>query len=202
MAKKARVYDGTAWQELASAQTDLTAYSTTAQMNTAITAASGLTLISTTSVTVAAAAISVNDCFSATYDNYFAIVELTPVSTGTLNFRFRNAGSDRTDSAYTYNSTAYNSAGTLAGNYGSGTSAVIMQSYTAINGNAVLQIQNPFLSKVKYLQNHYYTVNSAGSNTSGTSGAIYATANSNDGFSIFSSAGNITGKITVYGYVK
>jgi hypothetical protein len=36
MAKKARVYDGTAWQELASAQTDLTAYSTTAQMNTAI----------------------------------------------------------------------------------------------------------------------------------------------------------------------
>ena len=31
MAKKARVYDGTAWQELASAQTDLTAYSTTAQ---------------------------------------------------------------------------------------------------------------------------------------------------------------------------
>jgi len=38
MAKKARVYDGTAWQELASAQTDLTAYSTTAQMNTAINA--------------------------------------------------------------------------------------------------------------------------------------------------------------------
>ncbi len=31
IAKKARVYDGTAWQELASAQTDLTAYSTTAQ---------------------------------------------------------------------------------------------------------------------------------------------------------------------------
>ena len=36
MAKKARVYDGTAWQELASAQTDLTAYSTTAQMNAAL----------------------------------------------------------------------------------------------------------------------------------------------------------------------
>jgi hypothetical protein len=34
LAKKARVYDGTAWQELASAQTDLTAYSTTAQIAT------------------------------------------------------------------------------------------------------------------------------------------------------------------------
>jgi len=31
LGKKARVWDGTAWQELASAQTDLTAYSTTAQ---------------------------------------------------------------------------------------------------------------------------------------------------------------------------
>jgi hypothetical protein len=31
LAKKSRVWDGTAWQELASAQTDLTAYSTTAQ---------------------------------------------------------------------------------------------------------------------------------------------------------------------------
>jgi hypothetical protein len=33
LAKKSRVWDGTAWQELASAQTDLTAYSTTAQIN-------------------------------------------------------------------------------------------------------------------------------------------------------------------------
>jgi hypothetical protein len=33
LAKKARVYDGTAWQELASAQTDLTAYSTTAEIS-------------------------------------------------------------------------------------------------------------------------------------------------------------------------
>jgi hypothetical protein len=36
MAKKAKVWDGANWQELASAQTDLTAYSTTAQMDTVI----------------------------------------------------------------------------------------------------------------------------------------------------------------------
>jgi hypothetical protein len=33
LAKKSRVWDGTAWQELASAQTDLTAYSTTAEIS-------------------------------------------------------------------------------------------------------------------------------------------------------------------------
>jgi len=36
LAKKARVWTGTEFVELASAQTDLTAYSTTAQMNTAL----------------------------------------------------------------------------------------------------------------------------------------------------------------------
>ena len=58
MAKKARVYDGTAWQELASAQTDLTAYSTTAQMNTAIAAKTGMTLLSTTTLSGASVTIS------------------------------------------------------------------------------------------------------------------------------------------------
>lgn len=58
MAKKARVYDGTAWQELASAQTDLTAYSTTAQMNTAITAGPRMTLLSTTTLSGASTVVS------------------------------------------------------------------------------------------------------------------------------------------------
>jgi len=58
LAKKARVYDGTAWQELASAQTDLTAYSTTAQMNTAIAAKTGMTLLSTTTLSGASTTVS------------------------------------------------------------------------------------------------------------------------------------------------
>lgn len=58
MAKKARVWTGTEFVELASAQTDLTAYSTTAQMNTAITAASGLTLLSTTTLSGSSTTIS------------------------------------------------------------------------------------------------------------------------------------------------
>ena len=36
MAKQAKVWTGSAWADLASATTDLTPYSTTAQMNTAI----------------------------------------------------------------------------------------------------------------------------------------------------------------------
>jgi hypothetical protein len=59
LAKKARVYDGTAWQELASAQTDLTAYSTTAQMNTAIAADStGMKVIASGSVGTAGFSIT------------------------------------------------------------------------------------------------------------------------------------------------
>ena len=70
MGKKARVWDGTAWQELASAQTDLTAYSTTAQMNTAITAGVGLVPILTQTIGTAVSSVVVSNAFSATYDNY------------------------------------------------------------------------------------------------------------------------------------
>ena len=58
MAKKSRVWDGTAWQELASAQTDLTPYSTTEQMNTAIAAKTGMTLLSTTTLSGASTVVS------------------------------------------------------------------------------------------------------------------------------------------------
>ena len=58
MAKKARVWTGTEFVELASAQTDLTAYSTTAQMNTAIAAKTGMTLLSTTTLSGASTTVS------------------------------------------------------------------------------------------------------------------------------------------------
>ena len=58
MAKKARVWTGTEFVELASAQTDLTAYSTTAQMNTAIAAKTGMTLLSTTTLSGASTVVS------------------------------------------------------------------------------------------------------------------------------------------------
>lgn len=100
MAKKARVWTGTEFVELASAQTDLTAYSTTAQMNTAITAASGLTLINTTSFS-AVASQSFNNVFSATYNNYLLHLNITGSTTITgVDMRLRVGGADNSSTIY------------------------------------------------------------------------------------------------------
>jgi hypothetical protein len=92
LAKKARVYDGTAWQELASAQTDLTAYSTTAQMNTAIAANAGLNLITT--VTLSGTSLTINNCFTSTYTNYLIVSNNTVASStaSDLNLQLRASG--------------------------------------------------------------------------------------------------------------
>lgn len=103
LAKKARVYDGTAWQELASAQTDLTAYSTTAQMNTAITDGVGLVPILTQTIGTAVTSVIVTSAFSATYDNYLINVSDTAFSLGDDNVGVQmRTGSTTSTTGYYY----------------------------------------------------------------------------------------------------
>jgi hypothetical protein len=70
LAKKARVYDGTAWQELASAQTDLTAYSTTAQIEALLSGSVAQVVTGTTSTEVSST--------SATYVDTNLTATITP----------------------------------------------------------------------------------------------------------------------------
>jgi hypothetical protein len=59
----------------------------------------GLTLISTTTFS-AVASQSINDVFSATYDNYFIQGNFTPASGQEIYYRLRVAGADATGSNY------------------------------------------------------------------------------------------------------
>ena len=203
MAKKARVYDGTAWQELASAQTDLTAYSTTAQMNTAITAASGLTLINTTSFS-AVASQSINDVFSATYDNYVLIMDFSSSANVSINFRLRASGSDLSTTDYNYhtqtlatNSTTYSA---IAG--GAETSFKITTSDGTDSLKSVdVTLLRPFLTQQTSLigTHNYSGISGAPPYKGGTVHGSFSLTTSATGFTIFPVSGTITGKIRVYG---
>ena len=95
MGKKARVWDGTAWQELASAQTDLTAYSTTAQMNTAI-AAKPETVLSSASFS-AVSNITLSSVLSDTYKFYNFYLMVTSAAGGSaINLQFRENTTTKT----------------------------------------------------------------------------------------------------------
>ena len=195
MAKKARVYDGTAWQELASAQTDLTAYSTTAQMNTAITAGVGLVPILTQTIGSAVSSIVVSNAFSATYDAYKIIVS-GGVASGNNNINFTFTGSTA-NYAYSYQLLSY------AGTTDTGTSASASSFVNSGGGSAdaidfACEVFDPFLAKFTKFQQIV---------SNGTFGGRYSgqhkVATSYSGFTLTATSGTFTGgTIYVYGYKK
>lgn len=71
-------------------------------------AASGLTLISTTTIGSAVSSVSLPaNTFSSTYDNYKIIISLArstaSSSSGAINMRYRASGTDNSDAQYCYN---------------------------------------------------------------------------------------------------
>ena len=160
---------------------------------------SGLTLINTTSFS-GVSSQSINDVFSATYDTYKIIVNLTAASASdTSRLRLRVSGTDNSASNYE-NGGMYVGAYT-ASPFGSDNSDLQASFYCgAINvtvaGNIEINIYNPFTTN--------YTKMSSigiGSFTTMQSGVLTVTT-SYTGFTYFPGAGTITGSISVFGVNK
>ena len=196
MAKKSRVWDGTAWQELASAQTDLTAYSTTAQMNTAITAGVGLVPILTQTIGTAVSSVVVSNAFSATYDAYKIFIiggahsgsgedfylKLGASTTGYYGVRWGYRTSAATGNFVDANNGARFHCGTVTPNY--------------ISMNC--ELLNPFLTKYTLLQGGYVY-----SDLYGSIAGEHRVATSYTDFTLTPNSGTITGgTIYVYGFKK
>ena len=197
MAKKARVYDGTAWQELASAQTDLTAYSTTAQMNTAITAGVGLVPILTQTIGTAVSSVTVTSAFSATYDNYKIIISGGVGSTSSgINLTLGST----TAGYYRGGTYTFYSGSTVAGiNTSNGASWANsgLSTTSAIAGN--IELQSPFLSKTTVMSSVYASTATSGEGLQ-QQGFLNDTT-SYTSFTLTTVSGTLTGgTIKVYGY--
>ena len=155
-----------------------------------------------------ASSVSVNNCFTATYNNYRIIFNPT-ASVGTdssLNFRYRAGGSDI--STATYGSQRIVSFGTntvssanLTGNTMHPLS-LITASYADVY-YSVIEVHNPFLSRKKVFRTDINSLGSGGPTFYlETHGGYNDTVTSFDGFSIFTGGTSITGTIRVYGYAN
>ena len=165
----------------------------------AVTAsASGLTLISATTIS-AAATTNVNDVFSTTYDNYKVFFNGT-ASTGTdvpVTLKLRVSGADATTN-YTYQRLVTTSTTTVVDRDVFGTDEF---GVVGINGNAYygfdITIINPFnASPTKFI------ATSVGSNPAGVTQNFVQGVNTNStsytGFSLLTS-GSISGTLKIYG---
>jgi hypothetical protein len=203
MAKQAKVWTGSAWADLASATTDLTPYSTTAQMNTAIGASAGLTLINSTTFS-AAANVSFNNVFSSTYDNYRVVWELTNSTAGTyFSMRMRASGTDNTSANYWNNRglLSQTSAQSISDTSAQTAFLAFMERDTGPASGAY-EIYSPYKTTETTLfgtyQFRYYSPYNQ--HTALKTGSMSVTT-SYDGFTVFPAAtSTMTGTIKIYGY--
>jgi hypothetical protein len=163
------------------------------------TLSSGLVLI-TSQTFSAASTVSVNNCFTSTYENYRLQVSVSSHSaTGSFYIRFRAAGTDTSTSTYTWGN---GRAGRTSLSDGGGSSSATSFSF----GYNTTGTPCHFSFDV-FRGNTSASAGLAGNNYSTDAGPIAAffggictQATAHDGLTIYPASGTMTGTIRVYGY--
>ena len=159
----------------------------------------GLTLINTTSFS-AVASQSFNNVFSANYDSYKIITQITGSTTiQSLGWRLRASGTDLTSSIYKRNDIfMLNSSSTVNGGSGTGDASVsISNVISTYRESTFMDITNPFNT-----QRTVFAVSNNGAEYSIWKNGYVNDVLSYDGFSLTPQSGTITGSVSVYGYNK
>ena len=175
--KATQFYDGAAWQPVG---------------------ASGLTLISATTLS---GTTSINDCFSASYQNY--IIKINALPDGSiLRMRYRVAGADNSTSNYDSGSTtSYTDANTapFVQNSSAATSFNMALPTACELWNGSLEVFNPFATdyssitaRCSYSQSTYPIFHIS-------SGFNFRLTTSFTGVTFFTDSGVLTGTVKVYG---
>jgi hypothetical protein len=210
MPKPMYVWSGSAWVSVATEVESLAGFATQSYaaaqpgmkmvVPTSVTVGSGTGAVDTNGAVTfsTASSVSVNGCFTTTYDNYRIIFNTTLSADADMTFKYRNSGTDTSAAYYSYNHSMF----PIAGTQGAGT-RTNNSTFIAFNGglgilNYVVDIRNPYISgQKKYL------------NAQGISSALYSihqtggtldNTNQFDSFTLAPQSGNITGTVRVYGY--
>jgi hypothetical protein len=141
-------------------------------------------------------ALSINNCFSATYRHYKILIDYDLVSSTFAFIRLRASGSDDTAANYAYNLSGQNTDNRHTVN---GAASFFAVSDTSSSGYCPLWIElmNPFETA-----NTFITTSQWLDNAQTITAGAKQTTTSYDGFSFISNSGNFEskGKIQVYGY--
>jgi hypothetical protein len=176
-------YNGSAWQSVG----------TTA----------GLTLVATGTV-AAAASVTVNTCFTSTYDEYLLVVDVTGSTLAQLYIQMRNAGSTITAANYQWWRMAYGNGGATDNVNTVGTTSWQFGFVNSVTPSvANINLYDPLTSRIANHNAYSTTVN--GTDTAMNiicTGFRYTSAQAFDSFVMSVSAGTMTGTVRVYGLTK
>jgi len=145
--------------------------------------------------------LSLNGVFSADYDNYMVVCRFTNnTGTSTLNYRMRVSGADNsTANSYVTQELVANATTVLGGPYTANV-GYLTPSYATQRAGFVWDVYGPFLAQPTATRtvsasdfSSAYILDSASTHNQSTS---------YDGFTLNRSAGDVSGRIAVYGMRK
>ena len=162
-----------------------------------------LTKINTTSFS-AVASQAVNSVFTSTYKNYRVLITLSGCSAdGTVYLRMRASGTDSSVN-YFYGIPAIGAGGTAANQTGAGQAQFPLSDLDSVSNASrysfAIDVYNPQAAVDTSFGKVFNAVAQDSTVYGGAGGGLHNVLTSYDGFSIIASAGNITGKVTTYGY--
>ena len=161
----------------------------------ATVAGMGLVHINTTAFS-AVSSVSVNDCFTSTFDVYLIVVTgiSSPAATA-ANIRMRVGGSDATGASYSRERLLGSGATASSSTDASATSLTAGVIFDTLSGINQIQISNPAITT-----NTSFLITGGRTGSASITGGVHALATAYDGFSLIPASGTITGSVRVYGY--
>jgi hypothetical protein len=167
----------------------------------------GQILISTASFTTSAA-VNVNSCFSATYDHYLVVLNVSATSsfgTGSPLLRLRASTTDNSSSNYAFTGgfVASSTGASMSLQRSNGLMTSFQFDYGAIQGIAAnIRFIAPFLTQRTAINSQSASALASNETTFCNINGTMSVTTSYDGFSIIPPAGTITGTLSVYGMAK
>jgi len=175
-------------------------------ISTTVDNKTGLVLIKTTTIGSAVSSVSVDDCFSATFDQYKIIIaSQTASGANQLNMRLRVSSTDNSASNYRYGAIERPSLNTTTGAFAGNTTTSWNIGTTGVeSGITEVNINYPFAAYYPSLTTtSAYSDNANGRSFYFAAGAGLTVNTSYTGFTILPNGVTLTGgQITVYGVNK
>lgn len=153
-----------------------------------------------------ATSVSLNGCFSSTYNNYRIVYNFSSFAgtAGNFHLRMRASGTDNTSSNYKYSAlNSNNVAPWWDGIVSTGTTSIILHRYTRADGiDGTIDMFNPFATAYTTLNGNAINPNYNNADGSTTVASTTVTT-SYDGFTLYpATSQNMAGTIRVYGYTN
>jgi hypothetical protein len=168
-------------------------------VNGAMTGA-GVDLINKTDFS-AASSVSINNCFSVTYDWYKIVSELSFSTAATATLRYRTSGVDNSSSSYNSQRViGYSTASVITSRALNGTGLTFCDGAAAVTVPIWFDVYSPFKTAITNGISMYSFSPSSATPEISMYGTAFTGTTSFDGFSIVANTGTMTGTIRVYGY--